>query len=96
MVALLIAYALNVIDYLFTAYWVRLYGTEVEGNPLMRWAFENNIAWVVKIFAVGVPFSVIGYFIYKYPRTAWAGKILLVVFALLTMYHLVLLTITFV
>lgn len=96
MIPLVIAYALNVIDYLITAYWVTLYGTEVEGNPLMRWAFENNIAWAVKIFAVGVPFAVIGYFIHKYPRTAWAGKFLLVVYALLTMYHLVLLTITFV
>lgn len=95
MVALLIAYVLNVIDYLFTAYWVNLYGAEIEANPFMRYMFENNMAWIVKIFAVGVPFAVIGYFIHKYPRTAWAGKILLVVFALLTMYHLVLLTITF-
>ena len=37
MTALLIAYALNVIDYAITAYWVNLYGTEIEANPLMRW-----------------------------------------------------------
>lgn len=95
MVSLVIAYLLNLLDYAITAYWVNLYGTEIEGNPLMRWCFENHCAWEVKIFAVGVPFGVIGYFIHKYPRTAWAGKILLVAYALLMMYHLVLLIITF-
>jgi hypothetical protein len=49
MTALLIAYILNLLDYALTAYWVNLYGTEIEANPLMRWCFENNIAWAVKI-----------------------------------------------
>ena len=85
--ALIIAYVLNVIDYLFTAYWVNIYGSEIEANPLMRWAFEHNIGWLVKIFAVSVPFAVIGYFIHKCPRTAWAAYVLLTVYAMIVLYH---------
>ena len=85
---LLIAYLLNIIDYLFTAYWVNLYGTDIEANPLMRWAFENNIAWVVKIFAVGGLFALVGVCTYKKPSVAWGGYFLAVVYGLILTYHL--------
>lgn len=73
MTALLIAYALNVIDYAITAYWVNLYGTEIEANPLMRWCFENNIAWAVKIFAVGALMAVVGFVPTR--SQAWRGAV---------------------
>ena len=41
MTSLVIAYTLNLLDYLLTAYWVYLYGTEVEANPLMRWCYPD-------------------------------------------------------
>lgn len=66
MTALLIAYALNVLDYALTAYWVNLYGTSIEANPLMRWCFEHDIAWAVKIFAVGGLFALVGYLVKRY------------------------------
>ena len=94
MTALLIAYALNVLDYAITAYWVRLYGTSIEANPLMRWSFENNIAWAVKIFAVGGLFWLVGYLTHRYHKCRWSGVFLAVVYALLLGYHLMLFGIT--
>lgn len=94
MTALLIAYALNVIDYAITAYWVKLYGTEIEANPLMRWAFENNVAWAVKIFAVGALMAVVGVCTYKKPSVAWAAWVLLIVYSAIALYHLALVFIT--
>lgn len=81
MTALLIAYALNIIDYILTAYWVNLYGTDIEANPLMRWAFENNVAWAVKIFAVGGLFALVGYLVKRYNKCLWSGWVLLVAYA---------------
>ena len=95
MTALLIAYALNIIDYALTAYWVNLYGTEIEANPLMRWAFENNVAWAVKIFAVGALMAVVGVCIYFKPKVAWSGWVLLAAYAAVTAYHIILTAITF-
>lgn len=90
MVALLIAYVLNVIDYLFTAHWVNLYGAEIEANPFMRWAFERDIAWAVKILAVGGLFALVGYLVKRYRKCAWAGKFLAVAYGLIVLYHIAL------
>ena len=87
MTALLIAYALNIIDYALTAYWVNLYGTEIEANPFMRWAFENDCAWAVKIFAVGALMAVVGVSIRYKPKLSWAGYLLAVAYAVVVGYH---------
>lgn len=87
---LLIAYLLNVVDYLFTAHWVRLYGLDVEANPIGRWMFENHVAGAVKILAVGVLFAVFGCFIKRHPDAAWIAFIPLAVYALIVGYHIVL------
>ena len=94
-VPLLIGYLLNIIDYALTAYWVKLYGTEVEANPLMRWYFEHDIAWAVKIFAVGALMAVVGVCSYKKPSVAWSGWVLLVAYAAVTVYHIILAAIAF-
>ena len=84
---LIIAYLLNIIDYIFTAHWVRSYGIEVETNPFGRWLFENNVAWAFKILIVGGLFAVLGYFIKRYPKTAKIAYIPLVVYGLIVLYH---------
>lgn len=85
---LITAYLLNIIDYIFTAYWVRKFGIEIEGNPIGRWMFENNVAWVYKIFIVGGLFAVLGVCIRKCPKAAWMAFIPLVVYALIVIYHI--------
>lgn len=84
---LLISYLLNIIDYLFTAHWVNLYGISIEGNPLGRWMFENNVAWVFKILIVGGLFAVLGYFIKRYRKAAIAAYIPLAVYTVIVIYH---------
>ena len=49
---LCIAYLLNIVDYLFTAHWVRLYGIDIESNPVGYWMFENNIPWLLTVFTM--------------------------------------------
>lgn len=84
---ILIAYILNLHDYLITAYWVCLYGTDIEANPLMRWCFENHCAWAVKIFAVGGLFALVGYLVKRYQKCAWAAWVLLIAYAAVVIYH---------
>ena len=95
MTALLIAYGLNIIDYLITLRWVNLYGTEMEANPLMRWCFENNVAWAVKIFGVGALMALVGVCIYFKPKVVWSGRVLLAAYAAVTLYHIILVAISF-
>lgn len=85
---LIIAYLLNIIDYLFTAHWVNLYGISIEGNPIGRWLFENNLAGVFKIFIVGGLMAVMGVCIRKCPKAAWTAFIPLVVYGFVVMYHI--------
>lgn len=87
---LAIAYALNLIDYAFTAYWVNRYGLEVEANPVGRWLFAHDAALAVKILAVGALLAVLGLLIHRHPKAAWVANIPLGVYALLDVAHVVL------
>ena len=85
---LFIAYILNIIDYLFTSYWVSLYGISIEGNPLGRWLYQNNLAGIAKIFVVGGFFAVLGICIHLKPKLAWVSAIPCVVYGAIVIYHL--------
>ena len=87
----LISYLLNLFDLFMTTLWVRLYGIEAEANPIGRWMLTHNIAWAVKVFAVGGLLAVMGICIRKRPKTAWVAYIPLCVYAVLAGYHLVIL-----
>lgn len=84
---LTIAYILNIIDYFFTAYWVKSFGVDIEVNPIGRWMFENNIAWLFKIVIVGVLFIVLGKFIRR-SKLVWVALIPLFVYGIIVIYHL--------
>lgn len=86
---LFIAYLLNIIDYLFTSHWVNLYGISIEGNPPMRWLFENDLAGIVKIFIVGGVFLLLGWLFKRYPKYKWTSLIPTTVYGLIVIYHLV-------
>ena len=88
MMCLIIAYLLNIIDYLFTSHWVNLYGISIEGNPLGRWMYENDLVGIVKIFIVGGLLAVMGICIRLKPKLAWTAYIPLVVYGLIVCYHL--------
>ena len=86
---LILTYLLNILDYIFTLYWVRKFGIEIEGNPIGRWVFSHNIAWAVKFLAVGGLLALLGYFIKSNPQTAWTAYIMLAVYAAVCIYHIV-------
>lgn len=88
---LILAYILNIIDYIFTLVWVKKYGIEIEANPIGRWMLENNIAWVFKIFVIGGLFALLGYLLHCYTKYAWVGYIPLVVYGFIVIYHIVIL-----
>lgn len=87
MIPLIISYILNIIDYIFTAYWVYKYGIDIEANPIGRWMFENNVAWVFKIVVVGLLFAVLGYLVKRHKKAVTAAYIVLVVYGLIVLYH---------
>ena len=60
MLILLITYILNVIDYLETLYLIQHFGIAVEGNPIMRFIFENQYGWVAKLIVPLVLLSAYG------------------------------------
>lgn len=88
---LILAYILNIFDYLFTLVMVKKYGIEIEANPIGRWVLENNVAWVFKIVIMGGLFALLGYLLHRFPKYAWVGYIPLVVYGLIVIYHIVIL-----
>lgn len=89
MIPLVIAYILNIIDYIFTSHWVRKFGIDIEANPFGRWMFENNVAWLFKIVISGILFIIIGIYIYHKPAYSWISYIILAAFIMLTIYHII-------
>lgn len=85
----ILTYLLNLFDLIMTTLWVRLYGIEAEANPAGRWMFEHNVAWAVKVFAVGGFLAVMGICIRKRPKYAPVAYIPLVAYAVIAVYHLV-------
>ena len=61
----------------------------------MRWAFENDVAWAVKIFGVGALMAAVGVCIHFKPKVAWSGWVLLAAYAAVTVYHIILAAISF-
>ena len=81
----LLTYLLNLFDLICTNYWISLYGLSVEGNPIGRWLYENNLAVQVKVFMVGTLLL----FLYSNPKWKWTGWLLLAVYSILAIYHIV-------
>ena len=84
----LITYLLNLFDLVMTNRLVNMYGLSVEGNPIGRWLYTYDMAWVVKVFGVGALLLVIGLGIKKKPQLKWLAYIPLVVYGLLAIYHI--------
>lgn len=89
MILLTFAYILNVIDYIFTAFWVQKFGIEIETNPIGRWMFENDLAGAFKILFVGALFALLGICILLKPKYAWVSIIPCVAYGAIVIYHLV-------
>ena len=77
-ILLIIVYALNIIDYIETLYVINRFGIGVEVNPIGRFLFENNLAWVVKIIVMPIVLATIGFFVKLDKKQIWAIYVLLI------------------
>lgn len=85
---LIITYILNLIDYAFTLYWVRKYGIEIEGNPIGRWMFSHNIAWLFKIVLNGVLLGAVVWYVHRHPEDGYLAWICAAVYGCIVAYHI--------
>lgn len=90
---LIITYLLNLFDLFMTNLLVARYGLSIEVNPIMRWARENNLATVIKTVVVGLALYALHYAQKKERRFAWASWLVLAVYAVLTVYHIIIIII---
>ena len=91
---LIITFVLNIADYLFTLYFVHLYGLEVEANPFGRWLLEKPWRGIVfKVLGIAALLAVL--YVFRSHKIAVIGSwIVMVAYAALVIYHIVLLVIT--
>ena len=90
-IPLIIAYILNLFDYLFTIYWVIEFGIDIELNPIGRWMLENHVAWVFKVFVIGGLFVLLHRYIRQHQKIAYLAYVPLVAYALVVVYHVAIL-----
>ena len=82
---LIILYIFNIIDYLFTTYWVHKFGTEIELNPVGQWLYNNNITWLFKIVIVGIALLIVGRRLDKSKNFSWIVYILLIPYSIIVL-----------
>ena len=85
---ILLTYILNIIDYASTLYWVRSYGLDTELNPIGRWMFEQNVAWLFKIVIIGVLLGAVGWYTHRHPEAAYLAWIPLIWYGTVCLYHI--------
>lgn len=84
----ILIYLLNLFDLICTTYLVSKYGIEIEGNPIGRFIFTS--ADTIILFKVLIPAAALVQ-LWKYREHKLAQValwLLLIVFILLTLYHL--------
>ena len=84
---LIIVYVLNLFDLLATMYLVMLFGVDIEGNIVGKWLIETKLVYFFKIVIVGILLFAIYKFSYKQKTVYLCSKILFFVFAILSLYH---------
>lgn len=84
---LIVAYLLNVIDYVFTAHWINKFGIEIEANMFGRWLFKHNLAWLYKIVVVGLCFGTLGILLQNRSELYWLAKVILIIYLFLFLWH---------
>ena len=91
---LIITFVLNIADYLFTLYFVHLYGLEIEANPIGRWLLKKPCRGIVfKVLGIAALLAVL--YVFRSHKIAVIGSwIVMVAYAALVIYHIVLLVIT--
>ena len=80
---------LNALDALFTVYLVNKYDIDIELNPVGKWLITSKYGLIIKIIVVSLLVILLHALKTKYPLARDALLFLLIVFSLLTVYHLI-------
>ena len=88
-IRLIATYLLNLFDLICANYWISLYGLSVEGNPIGRWLYENNLVVQVKVFVIGALLVVLYDTVKRNPKWNWTSYLLLAVYSVIAIYHIV-------
>ena len=80
---------LNALDALFTVYLVNKYDIDIELNPVGKWLISSNYGIIIKIFVTSLLIILLYALKSKYPLAQYALMFLLIVFSILTVYHLI-------
>ena len=88
---LIITYILNIIDYIFTKYWVLQFGLEAEANPLYRYFLSIGLAGPIKIIGGALALWAIHWAIAQKPKYKFAQYIPFALYILVDIYHIILL-----
>ena len=86
-ILLTIIYALNIIDYIETVYAISFFGAGVEANPIGRFFFENNCAWIMKFIGVPIILTGIGFIIKVDKKQIWAVYLMLIVYLAVVIHN---------
>ena len=80
---------LNALDALFTVYLVNKYDIDIELNPVGKWLIPSKYGLLIKIIVVSLLVVLLYTLKTKYPLARYALLFLLIMFSLLTVYHLI-------
>ena len=80
---------LNALDAIFTVYLVNKYDIDIELNPVGKWLITSNFGIIIKIFVTSLLGMLLNALKSKYPLARYALMLLLIVFSILTVYHLI-------
>ena len=80
---------LNALDVIFTVYLVNKYDIDIELNPVGKWLVTSNCGIIIKIFVTSLLVMLLYALKSKYPLARYALMFLLIVFSILTVYHLI-------
>lgn len=90
-ILLIIIYILNIIDYFQTIYAIKLFGIDVEVNPIGRLLLANNYAWIAKLIFVPTVLIIIGIIIKIDKKQIWVIYFLLIWFACVVAHNFIML-----
>lgn len=80
---------LNALDALFTVYLVNKYDIDIELNPVGKWLITTKYGIIIKIFLTSLLVILLYELRKKYTLARYALMFILIIFSLLTIYHLI-------
>ena len=90
----LLLIVLNSFDALVTYHFTKLYGFDVEANPLIRSVMNfTGDWWVLPKLLFGILVGACMWLMWKSPLVRRVSYLILIIYSLLTVYHICLLTI---